>query len=156
MTVHRVALSVLTLSVTAFAAAPTAQSPEPHAELYDEIVRQDTALFEAFNARDLETNMSFFAEDLEFYHDQDGLISYEQFLEASRSLFAADNGLRRDIVPGTIRVFPVPGYGAMQLGTHRFCHDENGTQDCGVFEFVHVWQKKDGRWRITRVLSYGH
>jgi hypothetical protein len=44
----------------------------------------------------------------------------------------------------------------MELGTHRFCHIENGKQDCGSFRFAHVWQKKDDRWRVTRVLSYGH
>jgi len=33
---------------------------------------------------------------------------------------------------------------------------ENGKDDCGVFEFAMIWQKKDDRWRITRVISYGH
>ena len=44
----------------------------------------------------------------------------------------------------------------MEVGSHRFCHLENGKQDCGVFEFAHVWKEDAGRWRVTRVLSYGH
>ena len=51
---------------------------------------------------------------------------------------------------------PVDAEGAMQIGAHTFCHMENGKEDCGTFQFAHVWQKKDGTWRITRVLSFGH
>lgn len=158
MTSRRVGLRVLTVAtaIVAFAGSPASQTRDTQTELYQEIVRQDAAAFDAFNAHDLETLKTFFAEDLEFYHDQDGLISYAQFLEGSTRLFEADNGLRRDLVPDTVRVFPVPGYGAIQIGAHRFCHDENGRQDCGVFGFTHVWHEQDGRWRMTRVLSYDH
>jgi hypothetical protein len=61
----------------------------------------------------------------------------------------------RHLVPDSLHVHPVPDYGAIQLGAHRFCHDENGKEDCGIFQFIHVWQKLGGRWRTTRVLSYG-
>ncbi|MNC99919.1 hypothetical protein D3C83_183680 [compost metagenome] len=53
-------------------------------------------------------------------------------------------------------MYPIPGYGAMEVGVHRFCHVENGKEDCGNFKFVHIWQKKDGQWKITRVVSYDH
>jgi ketosteroid isomerase-like protein len=132
-----------------------AEQTEP-ASLEEEIAAQDRALFDAYNAHDLERVMSFFSEDLEFYHDTDGLLSRSQVAEGTKSLFGQGNGIRRDLVPDSLRVHPVPGYGAIQLGAHRFCHDENGRQDCGVFQFIHVWRKLEGRWRITRVLSYGH
>jgi hypothetical protein len=64
--------------------------------------------------------------------------------------------IRRELVPGSMHAYPLPGYGALQTGAHRFCHTENGKQDCGVFEFSMIWQKKDDQWRITRVISYGH
>jgi ketosteroid isomerase-like protein len=135
--------------------AGAADQTDP-ASLDKEIAEQDRALFDAYNAHDLERVMTFFSDDLEFYHDTDGLLSRSQVAEGTESLFRQGNGIRRDLVPDSLRVHPVPDYGAIQLGSHRFCHDENGKEDCGVFQFVHVWQKVEGRWRITRVLSYGH
>ncbi len=37
-----------------------------------------------------------------------------------------------------------------------FCHVENGKNECGTFRFVHIWQKKDGEWKISRAISYSH
>ncbi len=53
-------------------------------------------------------------------------------------------------------IYPIPDYGAIQVGRHRFCHPENGAMDCGVFEFMHIWRKEGETWRITKVVSYGH
>ena len=55
-----------------------------------------------------------------------------------------------------MKVYPIPGFGAQQVGQHRFCHDENGVEECGVFGFTTVWQNTDGHWRMTRVMSHGH
>src|SRR5712692_10049531 len=38
----------------------------------------------------------------------------------------------------------------------EFYHDENGRRDCGTFKFLQVWRSDAGKWRITRVISYGH
>lgn len=157
MTAHRISVaSTFLLALVAFGTAPAAQQGGPDADLTREIAAQDAALFDAFNAYDLETVGRYFSEDLEFYHDQDGLLSRGQVMEGTASLFAADNGLRRNLVAGTLEVFPVAGYGAIQRGRHRFCHNENGRDDCGTFEFVHVWRQTNDGWQLTRVLSYGH
>jgi hypothetical protein len=37
-----------------------------------------------------------------------------------------------------------------------FCHQENGKQECRVFQFAHVWRRSGDGWQMTRVLSYGH
>jgi hypothetical protein len=124
--------------------------------LYNEVKRLDSVLFSAFNSRDLEKFRSFFTEDLEFFHDKGGLTNYEHTINFMKSVARNDNGLRRELLPGTLEVYPIPGYGAIEVGQHRFCHLENGKQDCGSFKFVHVWQKKDGLWRISRVVSYDH
>jgi len=65
-------------------------------------------------------------------------------------------GLRRDIVPGSLEVYPIKDYGAVETCLHRFCHVENEKNDCGTFKNVMVWQKKDGVWKVTRVISYDH
>jgi ketosteroid isomerase-like protein len=56
----------------------------------------------------------------------------------------------------TLEVYPIPGYGAMEIGQHRFTHTENGKTETADFKFVHVWKKAGGQWRVTRVVSYGH
>jgi CubicO group peptidase (beta-lactamase class C family) len=124
--------------------------------LYDEIARADAALFDAFNAHDLAKVKTFFAEDLEFFHDTGGLLSFKSAMAGFESNFAKNNGLRRDLVEGSLEVHPIRDYGAIQTGAHTFCHVENGANECGTFKFVHVWKKKDGRWQITRAISYDH
>jgi len=126
------------------------------AALTTEIQKQDAAFFGAFNAHELERMMSFFSSDVEFYHDKDGRVSFDQLKAAFQTMFSRNDGIRRELVPGTLRVYPVPNFGAIETGTHNFCHVERGKDDCGTFQFVLVWQKQDGRWRVTRALSFDH
>jgi ketosteroid isomerase-like protein len=134
----------------------SAGAQEVASGLSTEILRRDSLLFAAFNRHDLEAVMSFFAEDVEFLHDQDGALSRLDLEQGFRSLFARDNALRRDRVDGASEVHPVPGFGAIQIGRHRFCHDEDGREDCGTFGFTHVWRRAGEDWKIARALSYGH
>ena len=124
--------------------------------LYKEIAHMDSVLFNAFNTHDLNRLKTLFTNDLEFYHDLGGLTNYAQNMKAFKNNFAKNNGLRRELVPGSLEVYPIKNYGAREIGAHKFCHEENGNSECGIFKFVHVWQKKDGEWKITRVVSYGH
>ena len=124
--------------------------------LYTQIAHLDSVVFNAFNNRDTTTFKKLFAEDLEFYHDKGGLTGYAETMDFMRSTAKNNNGLRRDLVPGSLQVYPIPNYGAMEIGAHRFCHNENGKQDCGTFKFVHIWKKTGNEWKITRVISYDH
>jgi len=127
-----------------------------HDSLYKEVAKLDSILFNAFNTRDVEKFKSFFTEDLEFFHDKGGLTNYDHTINFMKGVAKNDNGLRRELVKGTLEVYPLPGYGAIEVGQHRFCHLENGKQDCGTFKFVQIWQKKNGEWKISRVVSYDH
>ncbi|GAB3516209.1 hypothetical protein GCM10027442_33420 [Emticicia fontis] len=124
--------------------------------LYNEIAHMDSVMFNAFNAQDQETIKNTFDESLEFYHDKGGLTNYTQNIAATKNLFANNNGLNRKLVEGSMEVYPIKDYGAIQIGEHTFCHKENGRDDCGTFKFMHIWQKKNGVWKITRVASYDH
>jgi hypothetical protein len=64
--------------------------------------------------------------------------------------------LKRTLVPGSLEIYPVKDYGAIETGRHTFCHTENGQEICGTFKFVHVWQRKNDRWKITRIITYDH
>ncbi|MCW8090954.1 DUF4440 domain-containing protein [Alteromonas sp. ASW11-130] len=55
----------------------------------------------------------------------------------------------------THKVYPVKDFGAIQIGEHTFCHEENGKEDCGTFGFTTVWKKTDMHWQMHRVTSYG-
>lgn len=131
--------------------------PKPQSqELYDEIARMDAAMFDAFNAHDLEALMSLFSEKLEFYHDTGGLQSYGAVKASFKQIFDRNDGLRRELVKGSLEIYPIKDYGALEVGTHRFRHTENGREEVGAFKFLQIWEKKEGKWKVTRVVSYGH
>lgn len=126
--------------------------------LFDEISRQDAALFQAFNQRDLKTLDSFFTKDLEFYHDKEGRTGYEKNMESFQRNFASEARVRRELVEGTLEVYPIAGYGAVELGIHRFYTSGKGQPEqlTATARFVHLWELKDGTWKISRVISYDH
>ena len=135
-----------------------AQLPDSIAnrDLYKEIAHMDSAMFNAFNNRNIDQFKNLFTEDLEFYHDKGGLTNYQHTIDFMETTAKQNNQLKRELVKGTLEVYPIPGYGAMEIGIHTFCHLENDKPDCGTFKFVHVWKKINGEWKISRVISYGH
>lgn len=149
-------VAVLFLSTGDFVNGQSEKDSLSKQDLYKEIIRMDSILFSAFNKRDIVKFGSLFTNDLEFYHDKGGLTGYEHTMNFMNETTKNNNGLRRDLVKGSVEIYPIPGYGAMQIGSHTLCHLENGKQDCGTFKFVHIWQKKNGEWKIARVVSYDH
>ncbi|MCC2957303.1 nuclear transport factor 2 family protein [Massilia sp. IC2-477] len=125
-------------------------------KLYQEIAAADKRLFDAFNRQDANGVSAAFSTDLEFFHDTGGLSNFEQNQEATRKLFARNMHLRSELVPGSMEVFEVKDYGAIQKGKHSFCHMENGKNDCGTLSFLHIWKRTGNGWKLARVVSYGH
>jgi hypothetical protein len=126
-------------------------------ELYRTIAALDSALFDAYNRCDLEKFAGFFAKDVEFYHDEGGLLrSRRKLVESVKKNICGK--VRRELVTGTLEVYPIAGYGAIETGVHRFYELANGegSKPSGEAKFLHVWQKKGGAWVITRVVSYAH
>jgi Domain of unknown function (DUF4440) len=126
-------------------------------ELFRTVASLDDAVFDAYNRCDLDKFGTFFTDDLEFYHDRTGLTrSRQSTIEALKKNICGK--VRREIIPGTLQVYPIRGYGALQMGTHRFCDPKSGKcgEGSGTAKFIHLWQNKDGEWKITRVISYDH
>jgi len=157
----RIAATLILLS--AFVLAPLAAHPQAAASdnglpagdsLYKTIAALDAKLFDAYNHCDLDTMGSMVADDLEFYHDQTGLMVGKQpFLEAIKNNICGK--VHRGLVPGTLEVYPIKSYGAVEIGIHRFSHpDDPG--NVGDAKFIHLWQLKDGAWKVTRVISFNH
>jgi Domain of unknown function (DUF4440) len=126
--------------------------------LFRTVASLDSALFDAYNTCNLERFASFFVEDVEFYHDKGGLTRGRSALvDSVRNNICGKT--RRDLIPGTMEVHPMDGYGALQIGAHRFC--DLKAEPCdgrtgGVGKFIHLWQNSNGTWKITRVISYDH
>lgn len=124
--------------------------------LFKAVASLDTALFDAYNRCDLEKLDSLVTDDLEFYHDQTGLsIGRENFIASIKQNICGK--VQRELVPGTLEVYPLKGYGAVEIGAHRFHHpgrDQN--EPVGEAKFVMLWQNQDGVWKLTRVISYDH
>ena len=155
-TIRFLLLPFLLIAIAIFSDAQAQKDSPANEALYKEIAHLDSVLFNAFNTRDTNTFKNIFSKDLEFFHDKGGLTNYEYTINSLRTTALKNNGLRRDLVKGSLEVYPIPGYGAMEIGSHTFCHLENGKQDCGTFKFVQIWQYKNGEWKISRVVSYGH
>ncbi|MDG2517991.1 nuclear transport factor 2 family protein [Lysobacter soli] len=151
--------AVAVLAAMAGPGAALAQDDQSRqAALTRKVAALDTAVFDAFNTCSkpvqLEKHASFFAPDVEFYHDAGGVTwSRREMIENTQRYVCGH--FRRELVPGTLKVFPISNYGAIEQGTHRFCQLDTGKCD-GIADFVIVWENRDGAWRITRVLSYGH
>jgi hypothetical protein len=116
----------------------------------------DSVLFNAYNTQNLDKMKDCFSSDLEWYQDNGGLILFEQVFKNFEGILARPEKITRSLVQGSMEVYPIKGYGAIQTGEHLFCHKENGKDNCGIFKFMMIWQKKDGQWKITRVVSYDH
>lgn len=151
--------ALLILSAFVFCIVPSlAQTPQgepPTSDLHKTIASLDASLFDAYNRCDLDKLAGYFAEDLEFYHDQTGLARGRQAL-----LDAVKNNIcgkvHRELVPGTLEVYPLKDYGAVEIGVHHFTHPGHPEDAGGDAKFIHLWQLKDGAWKITRVISFNH
>ena len=162
-----ISIIILAIALLAFActtAKKTAKSNQSQnyspvsKELYDTIAHWDSVFFNTFNSRNLDKLKTLLSENLEFYHDLGGVTNYDQNVEAFKKTFASDRTVRRELVESTLEVYPIKDYGAVETGTHRFYATEKGQEEklSSEAKFVHVWQKKDGEWKISRIISYGH
>ena len=154
---HKILLSLLLLPLFACQlraqAVPSLESIQSQAELDKAIASLDSALFDAYNRCDLEKFSSFFADDVEFYHDQGGVTLGKQKLTESIKNNICGK-VTRELVPESLEVYPIAGYGAVEIGVHRFHHSHDS--EVGEAKFVQLWQNKDGAWKITRVISFDH
>lgn len=141
--------ALLAACVSVCSAQDTARS----GPLFDELARMDKELFEAaFVTCDAGKFRTLFTDDAEFYHDRTGAA----IGEAARTMKSCprDNGVTRTLVPGSLEVYPMQGYGAVQIGRHVFAR--KGEPGSEVAKFVHLWKRENGVWRLARVLSFDH
>jgi hypothetical protein len=127
--------------------------------LVEVLTEKDLALFDAvFTTRDDAALRALLSEDFEFYHDSNGLVSTsaDEFVASIRK--STDAAMQRRVVSGSVKVYPLQDFGAIQEGVHEFLVVENAEPPRLVetARFFHVWQKQDGDWKLKREFSYDH
>ncbi|MGH8196657.1 MAG: nuclear transport factor 2 family protein [Steroidobacteraceae bacterium] len=143
------AISILSFSMSDAGAQDSARS----GHVYDELARMDRQLFDAaFVDCDQAKFSSIFTDDAEFYHDRTGA-DYGESVRQLRSC-PRDNGVKRTLVPGSLEVYPIKDFGAIQMGRHTFTRE--GEQGAEIARFIHLWSYSDGSWRLSRVMSFDH
>lgn len=155
--VYRFLMPILLAAATAPVSVQV--DPAPAADpLFETIATLDTEVFAAFNAcsdpAQFDKHAGYFAPDVEFYHDTGGVTWTRDAMLANTKQYVCGH-FRRELITGTLEVFPVKEFGAIARGSHRFCQFDSGQCD-GMADFTIVWRQQDGQWTITRVLSYGH
>ena len=156
------------LAATAFVATAQAQraGPAQNQALTDEIAAADKAFFAAvFDTCDTAALAKRVTADFEMFHDKGGLTSSSgaQFVKdiegmCARQKTGEDYRARRELVPGSLKVYPINNYGAIEVGEHRFYKLTPGKPEelVEISRFTHVWKKVESGWKLARVVSYDH
>jgi hypothetical protein len=132
----------------------SAQLPPDH-ELAVKVNALDRELFGAFNTCDLVKFQSLLDPDVEFFHDKNGLSTGASTVTAQVKSNVCGK-VRREVVPGSVEVYPLDGIGALQIGRHRFYNPATSTTPSGEAKFIHLWKSSNGTWQLLRVISFDH
>ena len=121
-------------------------------ELYEAILAMDKAYFDAYNTCDMETQASIMADDIEFFHDQGGLVTDKEELLKSIEVNICGK-VTRELVDGTLEVYEIANYGAVAIGYHKFFNKEEPDAPSIPSKFIGVWRNNEGAWQMTKVVS---
>lgn len=123
-------------------------------ELYKAIVHADSLFFGAYNTCDknLDTYAAFFSDDIEFYHDKGGLMTSKPELIAATKKNVCGK-VTRELVPGSIEVYPINNFGAIEIGLHKFHNSAEPDAISRAGRFLVVWKSENNTWKIVRVVS---
>lgn len=155
---HTVLITLTAIASLSAAAQPQNKGVQHVDPLYQTVSGLDSTMFSAYNKRDLETFMSHFSPDLEFYDDRGGLSDYAHNLAAFKRNFTDPvHSSRRELVKGSLQVYRLGNFGALAIGVHKFYGTVNGKEELeATAKFTEIWENKNGKWQIKREMSYDH
>lgn len=120
--------------------------------LYEAIVAMDKKFFNAYNQCDLDTQTKIYADDIEFFHDKGGVMtSKTDILAATKRNICGK--VTRQLIEGSVEVYPIANYGAVQIGFHQFHNNQEPDAPSVPSKFIIIWHNIDGQWQITEVIS---
>lgn len=137
---------------------------EQPSKLYKAIAKVDSLMISvAQRDCDLEAYESFLSDDFEYFHDKAGFTPSKEAEMADMAIFCGKEQrsrqpLRRQRTEGTLKVFPMDKYGALEFCDHVFYLQINdGTEKIvGSGKMTALWKLEDDQWKVTRVISYDH
>ncbi|MFD1314281.1 DUF4440 domain-containing protein [Namhaeicola litoreus] len=59
----------------------------------------------------------------------------------------------RTLMEGSIEVYPIKDYGAVEIGFHKFYNNEEPNAISQPVKFIIVWKNENDKWLITKVIS---
>ncbi len=121
-------------------------------EIYNQIVAMDKVYFDAYNSCDMEKQAALYSEDLEFYHDKGGLSTSKQDVLAGIKKNICGK-VTRTLIEGSIEVYPIKDYGAIQIGYHKFYNNQEPDAIAKASKFIVIWKQEDDNWFISKVIS---
>lgn len=121
-------------------------------ELHDAIVRMDSIFFGAYNTCKLDVQASIYADTMEFYHDKSGLTNSKKDVLNGTEKYVCGK-VTRQLIPGSIEVYPIHDYGAIELGQHKFFNNQEPNAPQHVSRFIIFWKKAGNDWKIEKVVS---
>ncbi|HEX2846735.1 MAG TPA: nuclear transport factor 2 family protein [Chitinophagaceae bacterium] len=134
------------------AAAPVYEYKPDSQELYDAIARMDSIFFEAYNTCKMDVQAAIYSDSIEFYHDKGGVsTSKKDILDATRRNICGK--VTRQLIPGSIEVYPIKDYGAIELGQHKFFNNQEPDAPQHISRFMVFWKKTGNDWKIVKVVS---
>ena len=134
-------------------------------QLTNTILLKDSLFWSGYNNCYFVNMQQYFTDDVEFYHDKGGITNgSKDLIESIEKNICGDENhkIRREAVPGSIKVFPMKNngkiYGAVISGEHLFYIKDKGKDEYadGHARFTHLWILKDSVWKMYRLLSYDH
>ena len=121
-------------------------------ELYATIVKMDKVFFDAYNNCDLEKQADIYKDNIEFFHDKGGLMtSKKDILDATERNICGK--VTRELIKGSVEVYPINNYGAVQIGYHKFHNNQEPNAESIPSKFIVVWNNDNGKWKIEKVIS---
>ena len=141
------------------------QAPQTTAALEAAIAQADADLFDAvFIQCDTDKVAGMLTEDFRFLHDKGGLTASKAAFIANfkkgcaQQAAGTDFRARRELVPGTMQVWPINNYGAVEFGEHKFYARIPGKPDTltETGSFMILWRNEGGKWLMAESISYGH
>jgi hypothetical protein len=128
------------------------------------VIERDRLFWKSYNECDLDAMPQYLADDLEFYHDQGGImLGGARVVGTIRDSLCSNPArrLRRE-AGATVRASLLRDggvlYGAVITGDHTFYVRENGGPERAdsAARFTELWLLRNGQWKLARVLSYDH
>ena len=124
----------------------------PDINIHNEIVKMDSIYFNAYNTCNLKKQEELLSDDIEFLHDKGGVsTSKEEILSDIEKKICGK--VTRTLIKGSIEVYPIHDYGAVQIGYHKFYNNQEPTLKSIPAKFIIIWKKENNNWKMKRIVS---